>query len=177
MSHVDGDAKEMEEEVQAYRAPLPRKKKWPQVHAMEPHRAIETRGTDNSSPTFKKVGRVVSCEVGGEGGEERAGGEGGEGGEGGAEDEGGGEGGEERKAEKKVMEEQAEREKKLKEEKAESAQTNDICDEGDWLAEKALSEWASPQLNFRNMLKAHTAHRKDGPLAGEQITRTVPHER
>ena len=61
MSHVDGDAKEMGEEVQAYRAPVPRKKKWPQAHAMEPHRAIETRGTDNSSPTFKKVGGVVSC--------------------------------------------------------------------------------------------------------------------
>ena len=47
-----------------------------------------------------------------------------------------------------------------------NAQTNDICDEGDRVAEQALSEWASPHLNSRNVLKAHTANVKDGPLAG-----------
>ena len=34
------------------------------------------------------------------------------------------------------------------------------------VAEQALSEWASPHLNSRNVLKAHTANVKDGPLAG-----------
>ena len=47
-----------------------------------------------------------------------------------------------------------------------NAQTNDICDEGDRVAEQALSEWASPHLNSRNVLKAHNATVKDGPLAG-----------
>ena len=37
---------------------------------------------------------------------------------------------------------------------------NEICVEADWLAEQALSEWASPQLNFRSVLNAHTARRK-----------------
>lgn len=47
-----------------------------------------------------------------------------------------------------------------------NVQTNEICVEGDWLAEQALCEWASPQLNFRSVLNAHTARRKEGARAG-----------
>ena len=43
---------------------------------------------------------------------------------------------------------------------------NEICVEADWLAEQALSEWASPQLNFRSVLNAYIARRKEGARAG-----------
>jgi hypothetical protein len=47
-------------------------------------------------------------------------------------------------------------------------QTSDSCifEEGDRLVEQALEEWTTPQLNFRNMLSAHTTNRKNASLSG-----------